>query len=79
MEGNLREEILKVAGDVTSNSHGTHVAGIAAGADSLDGNTYYGVAGDADIVLVSMGETTPNNVNLSDAIAYIYKLSLIHI
>lgn len=67
------EEILKVAGDVTSNSHGTHVAGIAAGADSLDGNAYYGVAGDADIVLVSMGETTPNNVNLSDAIAYIYK------
>lgn len=67
------EEILRAQGDVTSNSHGTHVTGIAAGADTLAGNTYYGVAGDADIVLVSMGNTTENNVNLSDAIAYIYK------
>ncbi len=67
------EELLKAAGDVTTNSHGSHVAGIAAGADRLEGNTYYGVAGDADIVFVSMGDRTENNVNLSDAIAYIYK------
>ena len=71
-EFKTQEEILSAAGDVTTNSHGTHVAGIAAGADKL-GNDYYGVAGDADIVLVSMGTKADNNVNLSDAIAYIYK------
>lgn len=67
-----QEEILNASGDVTTNSHGTHVAGIAAGADKQD-NDFYGVAGEADIVLVSMGTKTENNVNLSDAIAYIYK------
>ena len=66
------EAILTAAGDVTTNSHGTHVAGIAAGADT--GSGYYGIAPGADIVLVSMaGAGTANNVNLSDAIAYIYR------
>lgn len=66
------EAILTAAGDVTTNSHGTHVAGIAAGADTESG--YYGIAPGADIVLVSMaGAGTANNVNLSDAIAYIYR------
>ena len=65
------DEILAAEGDVTSNSHGTHVAGIAAGADNTLG--YAGIAPGADIVLVSMdGAGTDNNVNLSDAIAYIY-------
>lgn len=71
-EFKTQEDILKAAGDVASNSHGTHVAGIAVGADKLD-NDYYGVAGEADIVLVSMGNQQENNVNLSDAIAYIYQ------
>lgn len=66
------DEMLSYKGDVTTTSHGTHVTGIAAGADTYDGNTYYGVAPGADIVLVSMGGDTDNNVNLSDAIAYIY-------
>lgn len=66
------DEMLSYKGDVTTTSHGTHVTGIAAGADTYDGNTYYGVAPGADIVLVSMGGNTDNNVNLSDAIAYIY-------
>ena len=70
-EFDTADEILTAAGDVTTNSHGTHVAGIAAGADNSLG--YAGIAPDADIVLVSMaGAETENNVNLSDAIAYIY-------
>lgn len=67
-----QEDILKAAGDVNTNSHGTHVAGIAVGADKLD-NDYYGIAGEAEIVLVSIGRQQENNVNLSDAIAYIYR------
>ena len=47
--------------------HATHVTGIAAG--SYSGNSYYGVAKDADIVMVSMGET---NADISDGIKYIY-------
>lgn len=71
-EFDTAEEIEAANGDVTTNSHGSHVAGIAAGADHEDSG-YYGVACDADIVLVSMGsERMENNVNLSDAIAYIY-------
>ncbi len=71
-EFDTEEEILAAAGDVSTNSHGTHVAGIAAGADRSLGD-YHGVAPDADIVLVSMsGADTETNVNISDAIAYIY-------
>ena len=66
------DDMLYYLGDVTSTSHGTHVAGIAAGAYSADGSSYYGVAPGADLVFVSMGEDTENNVNISDAVAYIY-------
>ena len=66
------EEIKTVAGDVMSSTHGTHVAGIAAGCDTSLGD-YHGVAPDADIVLVSISNAdTENNVNISDAISYIY-------
>ena len=65
-------DMIYYLGDVTSTTHGTHVAGIAAGAYSEDGSSYYGVAPGADLVFVSMGEDTENNVNLSDAVAYIY-------
>jgi len=63
-------QILSAMGDVTTNSHGTHVAAIAAGRDC--GNAWGGVAPDADIVLVSKGEETANNVNITDAVAYIF-------
>lgn len=71
-------EILAAAADYTTNSHGTHVASIAAGADYWGANSftnrnpYYGIADEAEIVLVSKGNITPNNVNISDAIAYIF-------
>lgn len=64
------EQILSAMGDVTTNSHGTHVTAIAAGRDC--GNSWGGVAPEADIVLVSKGEETANNVNITDAVAYIF-------
>lgn len=47
--------------------HATHVTGIAAG--SYAGNSYYGIASDADIVMVSMG-TGDNDV--IDGVNYIF-------
>lgn len=47
--------------------HATHVTGIAAG--SYSGNNYYGIAKDADIVMVQAGET---NTDLVNGIKYIF-------
>lgn len=47
--------------------HATHVTGIAAGAYS--GNNYYGVAKDADIVMVNAGTT---NADVINGIKYIF-------
>lgn len=47
--------------------HATHVTGIAAG--SYAGNSYYGVASDADIVMVSYGSS---NTAITDGINYIF-------
>ena len=64
-----QNEILAAKRDTTDNSHGTHVTGIAAGADHSNNNVYYGVAGEADIVLVSyIGFDT----DVIDGIKYIY-------
>lgn len=63
-------EIISAGGDVKKNSHGTHVACIAAGSNV--GNSWYGVAPEAEIVLVGISGAVPNNVNISDALAYIY-------
>lgn len=60
-------EILAARYDVNSSYHGTHVAGIASGADLS--SLYYGVAPDADLVLVSYGGTT---ANITDAVKYIF-------
>lgn len=53
--------------DVTSQYHAGHVLGIAAGADKSSG--YYGVAPDADIVFVSMGDDVADVV---DGVKYIF-------
>lgn len=71
-EYKTQEEILAAKND-NSETHGTHVTGIAAGADTV-GNAYYGMAGDADIVFVSMGTANddPDNISVSDGMKYIY-------
>lgn len=66
------ELIEGAGGDIRNNSHGTHVTGIAAGSDTYMDGALRGVAPDADIVLVSMGESSRDNVNLTNAIAYIF-------
>lgn len=65
-------DIENAGGDIRNNSHGTHVTGIAAGSDSYMDGAWTGVAPEADIVLVSMGETSRDNVNLTNAISYIF-------
>lgn len=72
VELTTEEAIRSACADVATQSHGTHVAAIASGAYRIEGNPYYGIAPDADIVLVSKGEITANCANISDAIAYIY-------
>lgn len=54
-------EIVAKKVDMTSTFHGSHVAGIAAGGDLKSG--YYGMAPDADIVLVTYKETESDIVN----------------
>ena len=66
------EEILASGGDIRSNSHGTHVASIAAGSEARLDGILYGMAPNAEIVLVSMTDNGVNNVAISDAIAYIF-------
>ena len=68
-ELSTQDEILAAKRDTTDTSHGTHVAGIATGADRSNKNTYYGIAGDADIVMVSQ---TGVDTNVADGIKYIY-------
>lgn len=71
-EYNTKDAILNAKFDNTG-THGTHVTGIAAGADTTD-NVFYGMAGDAEIVLVSMNTSNqdPDNINISDGLKYIY-------
>ncbi len=53
--------------DTEGEYHGSHVAGIATGADKKSG--YHGVAPDADIVFVSFGQ---NSVDIPNAVKYIF-------
>lgn len=61
------EDIAAAKYDSRSSYHGTHTTGIAAGGKT--GSSYYGVAPDADIVLVSLKGT---NVDIANGIAYIF-------
>lgn len=61
------EDILSARYDKNTLYHGTHVAGIAAGADRR--TAYYGVAPGADIVLVSYKNSSASVV---DAVKYIF-------
>lgn len=69
-----QEEILAAAYDIDYSTHGTHVLGIAAGADRT-GHEYAGIAGDADIVLVSLNSEEMvygDNAAVVDGIRYIF-------
>ena len=66
------DDALRTAmGDVADNSHGTHVAAIAAGSNC--GNGWQGAAPDAELALVSKGAVTTDNVNITDAVAYLFR------
>jgi len=65
-------DIMAAGGDVSGNSHGTHVASIAAGSSNFRDGLYAGVAPDAEIVLVSMDAIDGDNASLADAMAYIF-------
>jgi len=69
------EAILDEAFDMTTGTHGTHVLGIAAGADRLNGNNYFGVADEAELVVVSLNTAEMeygDNTAVIDGINYIY-------
>lgn len=53
----------------TSSSHGTHVAGIAAGSGSALSDNYKGVAYESELVLVNLGSS---NTGVQDAVSYIF-------
>jgi len=60
------ENVLLAERDSAEGSHGTHVSGIAAG--SRTGSPYFGVASDADLVLVS---TSLEEKDILDGVCYI--------
>lgn len=72
IELNTPELIEKAQGDSDSNSHGTHVAAIAAGSDAYKDGAYVGNAPDADIVLVALDLNNSTNADISNAVQYIF-------
>ena len=73
-EYTTQASILAAQFDNKTETHATHVTGIAAGGDKSIGSIYYGVAPDADIALVSynLNDQTTDNVSLADGIKYLY-------
>ena len=67
-ELNTQTSILNAQRDVLNNSHGTHVAGISAGAGGGVNTTYMGVAPQSELVFVS---TNMTDLGIADGIAYI--------
>lgn len=53
--------------------HGTHVAGIAAGADHTDGNPYYGIAQESDMVFVSYYRQDQTNAEVANGVKYVFE------
>lgn len=69
------ESILAKEYDSNTSTHGTHVLGMAAGADNTDDRNLYGVATDAEIVLVSVNGNefiNADNTTVIDGIKYIF-------
>ncbi len=71
-EYDTTEEIIAAKSDNASESHATHVTGIAAGAyKAVD---FHGAAPDADLVFVSYNiyDNSGSNASISDGVKYIY-------
>lgn len=71
-EYKTEEEIVSAGYDDTSETHGCHVLGIAAG--SCKENNFYGIAPETDIVVVGYNyyDTSLSWNSITDAIGYIY-------
>ncbi len=64
------EQILALTTDYAASSHGTHTTGTAAG--SYFANGLHGVAPEADIVICGIPSQTLTDVNLANAVLYIF-------
>ncbi len=72
IELNTPELMETAQGDTDDNSHGTHVAGIAAGSDDYKEGAYVGNAPDADIVLVALDLSTCTSADICNAVQYVF-------
>lgn len=68
-EYTTQAEILNATTDSRNGTHGTHVAGITTGSDF--NSPYYGVAYDADIVIVATSQTSRSSY-IIDGVKYIF-------
>lgn len=72
IEMTTTEALQRAKADATINSHGTHVAAIAAGRDPFMDNAWWGTAPDADIVLVALDQSTCTHADITNAVEYIF-------
>ncbi|MGM9712592.1 MAG: S8 family peptidase [Prevotella sp.] len=72
IEMTTEEALQRAKADANINSHGTHVAAIAAGCDPFMDNAWWGTAPDADIVLVALDQSTCTHADITNAVEYIF-------
>ena len=72
IELNTPEQISASGADIQNYSHGSHVAGIAAGNDDYENGKYIGNAPDADIVLVAFDTSENSSADICNGIQYIF-------
>lgn len=72
LELNTPELITASGSDCNTNSHGCHVAAMAAGSDSYKDGAYVGNAPDADIVLVALDLSASTSADILNGINYIF-------
>lgn len=66
------EDMIRSLADATVNSHGTHVAAIAAGSDTFMEGAWRGTAPEAEIVLVGINQSSCTHADITNAIQYIF-------